>query len=164
MNPKILAQKEQAVKDLEVKARDSDTIIVVEYRGLSVSKIQELRKVLKENNATIGVYKNSIVSRVISNLGHSDFAETLVGPNAIIFGSNVIDVPKAVFKFARHNDVLNIKSGLVEGRVVDGDQLKSLSRLPGKNGLISMFLSVLQAPVSQLARVLDAVRAQKEAK
>ena len=163
MNPKILAQKEQAVKDLETKVKASDAFIVLEYRGLSVTRIQQLRSILKENNASIGVYKNSIVRRAVSNLGHTDYADTLVGPNAIVFGSNIIEIPKALFKFARRNDELVVKSGIIENRIVNADQLKDLSRLPGKEGLISMFLSVLLAPMSQFARVIDAVRAQKEA-
>ena len=164
MNPKILAQKEQAVKDLEAKSKDSNAIVVVEYRGLSVTKIQALRKLLRESDASIGVYKNSIFRRAVASISDEAFNEALVGPNAIVFGKDIIELPKALFKFARRNDKLNIKAGIVEGRTLNVDQLKELSKLPGKNGLISMFLSCLLAPVSQLARTLDAVRAQKEAK
>ena len=161
MNPKILAQKEQAVKDLQVKAEASDTIIVVEYRGLTVTETQELRTALKEVDATIGVYKNSVVRRALGNLGHSDYSETLVGPNAVIFGSNPTGTPKAIFKFARDHEALVVKSGIIDGRTMDAKELKTLSRLPGKDGLVSMLLSVLQAPIRQLACALDGVAKTK---
>jgi len=163
MNPKILAQKEQAVKDIEAKAKEASAVIVLEYRGLSVIEIQDLRRALKAVNAEIGVYKNSIVRRAVTNAGHPDFTESLTGPNAVVFGTDAIETPKALFKYSRTHEKLVIKAGLVDGRILDTATLKDLSRLPGKNGLISMVLSVLQAPVRQLACILDAVRVQKEA-
>lgn len=163
MNPKILAQKEQNVRDVEVKAREAAAVIVLEYRGLTVKEIQELRTQLSEINAEVGVLKNGIVRRAATNLGYDEIQEHLVGPNAFVFGTDPINVPRVVYKFARRYDHVNIKAGIIEGRVVKAETLKDLSRLSSREGLLSMFLSVLQAPVRQLAFALDQIRAQKEA-
>lgn len=162
MNPKILAQKEQSVKEIADKVKSAQSVVVVEYRGLSVKKLQELRKTLRENQASMGVYKNSLVRRAMQTSGGADLVPELVGPNAIIFGDDSIKAQKVLFKFKREHDELNIKTGMVEGRIVDEKTLKELSRLPGKEGLISMLLSVLQAPIRNFAMIVDAVKTQKE--
>lgn len=162
MNPKILAKKEAQVDELVTKVQSSGAVVVLEYHGLSVVDIQQLRRSLKEVDAEMGVYKNSLVRRAADKLSLHELDENLIGPNALVFGKDAIFTPKALFKFARHFEQVNIKAGVIEGRVVDQKTLKDLSRLPGREGIISMILSVLVAPVRQLACVLDAVRAQKE--
>lgn len=162
MNPKILAEKEAQVQELVSKAQQAKAIVVLEYRGLTVAQMQQLRRSLKETNGAVGVYKNSIVRRAVEILGIEGLDEALIGPNALVFGDDPIQTPKAIHKFARQNELVNIKAGIVEGRVVDQKTLKDLSRLPGREGLISMVLGVLVAPIRQLACVLDQVRIQKE--
>ena len=137
------------------KANNSSTIIVAEYRGLTVAQLQELRRALRKEESELCVYKNSLVERASDELGYQELNEVLCGPNAIIFSKEVSNGAKVVAKYARKfRDTLVIKGGVVEGKFADADKIKEVAKLPG---LISMFLSCLQAPIRQFAATVKAV-------
>ena len=158
MNKQILEAKQSVVNEIVEKAKGSSTIVVAEYRGLSVAQLQELRRALRKEEAELFIYKNSLVERASAELGYDDLKEVLSGPNAFVFSKDVTNGAKVVAKYARRfRDVLVIKGGVVEGKFVDADKMKEVAKLPGKEGLISMFLSCLQAPVRQFACTVKAV-------
>ena len=158
MNQAVLAAKSETVKEISEKAKKSQTIIVCEYRGLTVAQIQEVRRALHKEKAEMSVYKNSLVERAVDELGYNELNDILKGPNAIVFSEDVIAGAKVIAKYAkRHRDVLVIKGGIVEGKFVDAKGILEVSKLPGKEGLISMFLSCLQAPIRQFAATVKAV-------
>ena len=158
MNQAVLAAKSETVKEISEKAKKSQTIIVCEYRGLTVAQIQEVRRALHKENAEMNVYKNSLVERAVDELGYNDLNSVLTGPNAIVFSEDVIAGAKVIAKYAkRHKDVLVVKGGIVEGKFVDAKGIIEVSKLPGKEGLISMFLSCLQAPIRSFACAVKAV-------
>lgn len=161
MNQEILKAKEAIVKEVAENMKKSSSIVVVEYRGMTVAEMTELRRTLRKDNATMTVYKNSLVERAADELGYHDLKTTLVGPNALIFSEDTIAGPKIAAKFAKKHEDLMIKGGVVEGRVVDAAGIKTVATLPGREGLISMFLSCLQAPVRNFACAVKAV-AEKE--
>ena len=157
MNKQVLEAKQSVVKEIVSKAKDSSTIVVAEYRGLSVAQLQELRRALRKEDAELCVYKNSLVERASEELGY-ELKEVLSGPNAIIFSKEVSNGAKVVAKYAkRYGDTLKIKGGVVEGKFADEAKIKEVAKLPGKEGLISMFLSCLQAPIRQFAATVKAV-------
>ncbi|NCA96663.1 MAG: 50S ribosomal protein L10 [Bacteroidia bacterium] len=151
MNNEVLKAKEAVVNELKDKMNNSPTVVVFEYRGMNVQEITDLRRALRAEGTEVGVYKNTLLERAAESLGHKDLSKHLSGPNAFAFSSDVIAGPKVLAKFAKRNEKLVIKGGLVEGKVVDAKQLAALATLPGREGLISMFLSVLTAPVRQFA-------------
>ena len=158
MNQAVLAAKSETVKEISEKAKKSQTIIVCEYRGLTVAQIQEVRRALRKEKAEMNVYKNSLVERAVDELGYNDLNNILTGPNAIVFSEDVIAGAKVIAKYAkRHRDVLVVKGGIVEGKFVDAKGIIEVSKLPGKEGLISMFLSCLQAPIRSFACAVKAV-------
>ena len=158
MNQQVLAAKSETVKEISEKAKKSQTIIVCEYRGLTVAQIQEVRRALRKENAEMNVYQNSLVERAVDDLGYNDLNSILTGPNAIVFSEDVIAGAKVIAKYAkRHRDVLVVKGGIVEGKFVDAKGIIEVSKLPGKEGLISMFLSCLQAPIRSFACAVKAV-------
>ena len=158
MNQAVLAAKSETVKEISEKAKKSQTIIVCEYRGLTVAQIQEVRRALRKENAEMNVYKNSLVERAVDELGYNDLNAILSGPNAIVFSEDVIAGAKVIAKYAkRHKDVLVVKGGIVEGKFVDAKGIIEVSKLPGKEGLLSMFLSCLQAPIRSFACAVKAV-------
>lgn len=158
MNKQVLEAKQSVVKEIVEKANNSTTIIVAEYRGLTVAQLQELRRALRKEDSELCVYKNSLVERASDELGYKELNEVLCGPNAIIFSKEVSNGAKVVAKYARRfRDTLIIKGGVVEGKFADADKIKEVAKLPGKEGLISMFLSCLQAPVRQFAATVKAV-------
>ena len=158
MNQAVLAAKSETVKTIEEKAKKSQTIVVCEYRGLTVAQIQEVRRALHKENAEMAVFKNSLVERACDELGYADLKPVLKGPNAIVFSEDVIAGAKVVAKYAkRHRDILIVKGGIVEGKFVDAKGILEVSKLPGREGLISMFLSCLQAPIRSFACAVKAV-------
>ena len=158
MNQAVLAAKSETVKEISEKAKKSQTIIVCEYRGLTVAEIQEVRRALNKEKAEMSVYKNSLVERAVDELGYNDLNSILTGPNAIVFSEDVIAGAKVIAKYAkRHKDVLVVKGGMVEGKFVDAKGIIEVSKLPGKEGLLSMFLSCLQAPIRSFACAVKAV-------
>ena len=158
MNQAVLAAKSETVKEISEKAKKSQTIIVCEYRGLTVAQIQEVRRALHKEKAEMNVYKNSLVERAVDELGYNDLNSVLTGPNAIVFSEDVIAGAKVIAKYAkRHKDILVVKGGIVEGKFVDAQGMLEVAKLPGKEGLLSMFLSCLQAPVRSFACAVKAV-------
>ena len=158
MNKQVLEAKQSVVKEIATKAQNSSTIVVAEYRGLTVAQLQELRRALRKEDSELCVYKNSLVERAGAELGYEGFSDILSGPNAIIFSKEVSNGAKVVAKYAkRFRDTLVIKGGVVEGKFADAEKMKEVAKLPGKEGLISMFLSCLQAPIRQFAATVKAV-------
>ena len=158
MNQAVLAAKSETVKEISEKAQKSQTIIVCEYRGLTVAQIQEVRRALHKEKAEMNVYKNSLVERAVDELGYNELNNILTGPNAIVFSEDVIAGAKVIAKYAkRHKDVLVVKGGIVEGKFVDANGMLEVAKLPGKEGLLSMFLSCLQAPIRSFACAVKAV-------
>ncbi len=157
MNKEVLEAKQSVVKEIVEKAKGSTTIVVAEYRGLTVSQLQELRRALRKEECELCVYKNSLVERASSELGY-EMKDLLSGPNAIIFSKEVNSGAKVAAKYAkRFGDTLKIKGGVVEGKFCDEAKIKEVAKMPGREGLLSMFLSCLQAPVRQFACTVKAV-------
>ena len=157
MNKEVLEAKQSVVKEIVDKAKNSSTIIVAEYRGLSVAELQELRRALRKEEAELCVYKNSLVERASEELGYKELVDILSGPNAIIFSKEVSNGAKVVAKYSRRFENLVIKGGVVDGQFANADKMKEVAKLPGREGLISMFLSCLQAPIRQFACAVQAV-------
>ncbi|MBD0384632.1 50S ribosomal protein L10 [Paenibacillus sedimenti] len=163
-NAKTLAVKEQAVAEVTEKLKSSSCTIVADYRGLNVAQVTQLRKSLREAGIEFTVLKNTLARRATANAELSALDEFLTGPTAIAFSKDdVVSPAKILTEFAKKNDKLSVKAGVVEGRVVGYDQIKALADLPSKEGLLSMLLSVLQAPVRNFALAVKAVAEKKEA-
>ena len=158
MNKDVLLAKQDTVKEIVSKAQASKAIVVAEYRGLTVAQIQDLRRALRAENASMSVYKNSLVERASDELGYADLKTVLEGPNALFFSEDVTSAAKVVAKYAkRYGDNLAIKGGVFEGQFADKAKVVEVAKLPNREGLISMLLSCLQAPVRQFACTVKAV-------
>lgn len=162
-NAKIIEAKQQEVEVITSKLRESATTVVADYRGLNVTQVTLLRKQLREAGVEFQVLKNSLVSRAAANAELAELDEILKGPTAVAFSSDVIAPAKILNDFAKKNDALKVKGGVVEGKVVDAAQIKALAELPSREGLLSMLLSVLQAPVRNFALAVKAVADKNEA-
>lgn len=159
----IIEQKKQQVQEIADKLTNSKTTILVDYRGLNVEQVTELRKQLREVGVEFKVYKNTMTRRAAEQAGFEQLNEVLVGPTAIAFSEEDAVAPaKVLGKFAKDNEALEIKGGIVEGNIATLDQIKELADLPSYEGLVSMFLSVIQAPIRNFAYVTKAVAEQKE--
>ncbi|MGF9966535.1 50S ribosomal protein L10 [Bacillus rhizoplanae] len=160
---KAIESKQQVVTEIAEKLRDSKSTIVVDYRGLTVSEATELRKNLREAGVEFKVYKNSLTRRAAEVAEMAELNEFLTGPNAIAFSNEDVIAPAKVLNdFAKDHEALEIKAGVIEGKLVSLDEVKAIATLPSREGLLSMLLSVLQAPMRGLAIATKAVADQKE--
>ncbi|MFS0689606.1 50S ribosomal protein L10 [Sporosarcina sp. 179-K 8C2 HS] len=160
---KVLEAKQAVVEEISSKLKSSVSVVVVDYRGLNVSQVTELRKQLREAGIDFKVYKNSMSRRAAEAAGLEGLSEHLVGPNAIAFSTEDVIAPAKILNdFAKKNDKLEIKAGVIEGNVASVEDVKALAELPSREGLLSMLLSVLQAPMRNFALATKAVAEQKE--
>ena len=162
MNQAIIDSKKAVVSEIAQKMKEADSTVVVEYRGLSVAEVTQLRRDLRAEGVEFKVYKNSLAQRAAEEAGASELVKDLVGPNAIAFGPDAVAPARVLAKFAKTHDKLVLKSGIVEGKVVSVDTIKELSSLPNREGMLSMLLSCLQSPVRSFACAVKAVADSKE--
>ncbi|NPC90826.1 50S ribosomal protein L10 [Bacillus sp. WMMC1349] len=159
----VIETKRAVVQEIASKLKESKSTIVVDYRGLNVSEVTELRKQLREANVEFKVYKNTMTRRAVEQAELDGLNDVLTGPNAIAFSAEDVVAPaKVINEFAKKHDALEIKAGVIEGKVSTVEEVKALAELPSREGLLSMLLSVLQAPVRNLALATKAVAEQKE--
>ncbi len=162
-NAKVIQTKQEAVEVVAAKLRESVSTVVADYRGLNVAQVTELRKQLREAGVEFQVLKNTLVRRATESAELTELNEVLVGPTAIAFSKDdAVIAAKILNDFAKTNDALELKGGVVEGRVVSADEIKALASLPSRDGLLSMLLSVLQAPVRNFALAVKAVSEKEE--
>ncbi|MDM5335551.1 50S ribosomal protein L10 [Ureibacillus composti] len=155
--------KKVQVQEIADKFQAAASVVVVDYRGLTVAQVTELRKQLREAGVEFKVYKNTLTRRATEIVGVSGINEFLTGPNAVAFSNEDVVAPaKIINEFAKKNEALEIKAGIIEGNVSSAEDVKALAELPSREGLLSMLLSVLQAPVRNFALATKAVAEQKE--
>ncbi|MDR6226973.1 50S ribosomal protein L10 [Desmospora profundinema] len=163
MSTQVIEQKKQVVAAIVEKLESSKTTVLTDYRGLTVAEMNELRKRLREAGVEYQVLKNTMTRRATAETNYSELDEHLVGPTAIAFSTDDVVAPaKVLHQFAKDHKNLEIKAGIVEGRVVGVDELKALADLPSREGLLSMLLSVLQAPMRNFALAVKAVSDKEE--
>lgn len=160
---KVLEAKQAVVGEIAGKLKAAASVVVVDYRGLTVGQVTELRKQLREAGIDFKVYKNSMSRRAAEEAGLEGLNDYLTGPNAIAFSNEDVVAPaKIINDFAKKNDKLEIKAGIIEGTIATDVDVKALAELPSRDGLLSMLLSVLQAPMRNFALATKAVADQKE--
>ena len=151
-----LEEKKQLVEELKAKIEGSASIVLVDYKGLTVAQDTELRKALREANVEYRVLKNRLVQKAFSELGYSDFDEALNGPTAVAFANGDPVAPaKILLESVDKYKKMTIKCGMVEGSYITLDGVKELATLPPKEVLIAKLLGTLEAPLSGLVRVLN---------
>jgi len=162
-NEKIIKRKEAEVNELAVKMKDASLVLLVDYRGINVADVTELRKSVREIGAEYSVIKNNITRRALKECGIDTLDEALEGPTAVIIAKEeYLPALKAIYKFAKANDYYKIKAGVLDGKVSSVEELSTLAQLPSREELIAKLAGCLLANVSKLAATLDAVRVQKE--
>lgn len=159
----IREEKARLVQEIAGKLKESVSTIVTDYRGLTVAEVTELRKQLREAGIDFKVYKNTLTRRATAEAGLSELDAYLTGPTAIAFSKNDVVAPaKILSEFAKSHEALEIKAGVIEGKLVQYEQIKAIADLPSREGLLSMLLSVLQAPIRNFALAVKAIAEKQE--
>lgn len=162
-NEKIIQQKQAMVETITEKLQASKSTIIVDYRGLNVEQVTKLRTQLREAGIEFKVHKNALTRRAADAAGLGDLKEYFVGPVAVAFSNEDVVAPaKILNEFAKGNEALELKAGVIEGNIATLAEVQALADLPSREGLLSMLLSVLQAPIRNLALATKAVADQKE--
>ncbi len=168
------AQKALTVQEITERLRASSTAVLADYRGMTVSQMQDLRQKLRGGGVEMLVVKNTLARRAAQAAGYGALGPELVGPIAMLFAGEDVSAPARVLaEYIRLNRKMAIKAGLLEGQLIKAETVAELADLPSREVLVSRLLgvlqaplgnlaSVLQAPLSKFARTLDAVRAQKQ--
>lgn len=155
--------KEAKVAEIKGKLEKAQAVVLSDYQGLSVEQDTELRKALREAGVEYKVYKNSLVTLAAKELGLDGIAEYLEGPVSIAFGYEDATAPARVLNnFAKANKKLELKAGIVDGTIYNGENIKMLAEIPSKEVLIAKLLGSIKSPVSKFARLLGAIKDQKE--
>jgi large subunit ribosomal protein L10 len=151
-------QKATAIAEIAHEIDESHAIFAVDYRGISVSQAAELRSNLREADALFKVVKNSLTERAADEVGAEALKAYLTGPTALTFVRGDIAVAaKALADYGRAIQLLPVKGGLMDGAVLDVEQIRTLSRLPSREALYGQLVGVVASPVSGLVRTLNAL-------
>lgn len=162
MRTEVLDSKKELVSEIRAKVENSASTVVVEYRGLSVGEITNLRTLLRNENVEFKVYKNSMFQRAVEDTSFDGLKESLTGPNAVAFSDDAVAPSRIIAQFAKKHKKLVLKAGVVDGKVVNADDLKELATLPNHDGMISMLLGMFQSPIRSFAYAVSQV-AEKRA-
>ncbi|MBP2098555.1 50S ribosomal protein L10 [Enterococcus rivorum] len=163
MSEAAIAKKAGLVDDVTEKFKAAASVVIVDYRGLTVEEVTVLRKQLRDANIEMKVIKNSILSRAAKQAGLEGLDEVFTGPTAVAFSNEDVVAPaKIVDEFASSAKALEIKGGVIEGKVSSVEEITALAKLPSRDGLLSMLLSVLQAPIRNVAYAVKAVAEKEE--
>jgi large subunit ribosomal protein L10 len=151
-------QKAVAIAEIATQIDESYAIFAVDYRGISVPQIAELRSMLRDADATFTVVKNSLTERAADQAGTETLKALLTGPTALTFvRGDVATAAKAIADYARTTQLLPFKGGLLDGAPLEVDQIRSISRLPSREALYGQLVGVVASPVSGLVRTLAAL-------
>ncbi len=155
-NEAIKAQKAAIVAEISEQIKGADSIVVVDYRGLTVAEDTKLRKALREEGVVYKVYKNTFITSAIKGTDFEGIAPYLEGPTAIAIGKEDATAPaRVIAKFAKDAKALEIKGGVVEGNVYDVKGIEKIATIPSRDQLISKLLGSLQSPITNFARVMN---------
>ncbi len=159
----ILNQKKAEVKELAEKMKNAKLILLTEYRGINVTDDTQLRKDLRNANATCNVIKNNITKRALAECGIEGLEDKLVGPTAVIMSEeDYLEPSKTIYKFSKDNEFYKIKGGVIDGKVMTTEEIVTLAKLPSRETLLSMLAGALLSNISKVAVALNEVKKQKE--
>ncbi|MCM0582542.1 50S ribosomal protein L10 [Weissella diestrammenae] len=163
MSEATIALKAQQVEEVADKFKAAASSVVVDVRGLTVEQANHLRKSLREEGVELKVIKNKVLTRAADAADLSDLKDLFVGPSAVAFSNEDAIAPSRILKkYADEIEALEIKGGVVDGTIAGVDDINKYASLPDRDGLLSMLLSTLQAPVRNVAYAVKAVAEAKE--
>lgn len=174
MKDYTLKKKEAVVEDIRAKLEASQSVVFIDYRGLTVAEVTELRNQMRAAGVEYQVLKNTMIRRAADKLGIEGLDAVLEGPTAVAFGINDPVAPaKILTKFAKDTKKTQIKGGVLAGEAIDAAAVENLAKLPSKEELLAKMLGSLNAPMqglvmvlsgvtSKFVRTLEAIRVQKE--
>ncbi len=148
--------KKPIVEEISAAIKDAQSVVLVDYRGLTVEQDTKLRRELREAGVNYKVYKNTMMNFAFKGTDFESLAPFLEGPSAVAISATDATAPARVLaKFAKTADKLEIKAGVVEGTLYDAEGMKSIASIPSREELLSKLLGSIQSPITNFARVMN---------
>lgn len=148
--------KQESVAEIKERFNAAEAVLMIDYRGLTVKEMQQLRGQLRETGSEVKVYKNTLTEIAIRELALPTMDELLEGPTAFVFvGEDPVAPAKALTAFAKAHKALELKGGFVDNQVVDSEGVKAIATLPSREELLAKLLGTMQNPMVGFARVLN---------
>ena len=159
---KILESKEAVVNEIADKVKNSESVILFSYQGLTVADMDELRKGLRGQNGEVKIYKNTLVKRALDSLNIKMESSFLEGPNAIVFGSSLLEPIKEISKFAKDHEQAQVRIGIISGEIADLEEIKKYATIPSRETLLTQLAGGMISYVRDLSIALNLYAEKKE--
>ncbi|WP_058616625.1 50S ribosomal protein L10 [Tepidimonas taiwanensis] len=151
------SEKQAVIDEVAALAAKAQTLVMAEYRGITVADLTKLRVEARKAGVSISVLKNTLARRAVTGTPFEVAAEQMTGPLIYGFSEDAVAAAKVVVEFAKTNDKMVLRGGVYAGKSLDVDGVKSLASIPSKDVLLSQLLGLMQSPISRLARVVAAL-------
>ncbi len=155
------SEKEAVIQDVTGLAAKSQTLVMAEYRGITVADMTRLRSAARSNGVELSVLKNTLARRAVAGSSFAAASDMMTGPLIYGFSADAVAAAKVVAEFAKTNDKLVIRGGAYGGKALDANGVKQLASIPTKEVLLAQLLGLMQSPISRTARVLAALAEKK---
>jgi large subunit ribosomal protein L10 len=157
------SEKEAVISDVTSLAAKAQTLVIAEYRGITVADMTKLRVNARSNGVSLSVLKNTLARRAVAGSAFEVVSDQMTGPLIYGFSEDAVAAAKVVAEFAKTNDKLVIRAGAYGGKALDVNGVKQLASIPSKEVLLAQLLGLMQSPISRTARVLAALATQRGA-
>ncbi len=157
------SEKEAVISDVTSLAAKAQTLVIAEYRGITVADMTKLRNAARSNGVSLSVLKNTLARRAVAGSAFEVVSDQMTGPLIYSFSEDAVAAAKVVAEFAKTNDKLVIRAGAYGGKLLDVNGVKQLASIPSKEVLLAQLLGLMQSPISRTARVLSALAEQRGA-
>ena len=155
------SEKQAVIEDVTALAAKAQTLVLAEYRGITVAAMTDLRVKARAAGVTISVLKNTLARRAVAGSAFEVAGDQMTGPLIYGFSEDAVAAAKVMAEFSKINDKLVLRSGVYAGKSLDADGVKQLASIPSKEVLLAQLLGLMQSPVSRTARVLAALAEKK---
>jgi large subunit ribosomal protein L10 len=155
------SEKEAVISEVTTLAAQAQTLVIAEYRGITVADMTKLRNQARSNGVSLSVLKNTLARRAVTGSSFEVVADQMTGPLIYGFSVDAIAAAKVVAEFAKTNDKLVIRGGVYGGKALEANGVKQLASIPSKEVLLAQLCGLLMSPMSRTAVVLGALAAQK---
>jgi large subunit ribosomal protein L10 len=155
------SEKEAVIQEVTDLAAKAQTLVMAEYRGITVADMTELRSKARSNGVALSVLKNTLVRRAVAGSSFESVVDQMTGPLIYGFSEDAVAAAKVVADFAKTNDKLVIRGGVYDGKALDANGVKQLASIPSKEVLLSQLCGLLMSPIARTAVVLGALAKKK---
>lgn len=157
------SEKQASVEEISALAAKAQSLVLAEYRGIAVGEMTRLRKQARESGVQLRVFKNTLARRAVAGTACEPLAGAMTGPLIYGFSEDAVAAARVINDFAKANDKMVIRAGLVNGKALDPAGVKNLASIPSREVLLARLLGVMQAPVSGFAVALGQLAKKREA-